>query len=187
MNRFTILDRRIFLTAGAALGASALCGSAARALTPIPVYLGVEFIAVTIQYATREQELNVLLPEYRVIEPPLIDHIQQGVMPASHVINVVQDERAPSDHASIRRILWATVRTDLASSPFAGAPNELIGVTSLLLRNRYSVGDADFAYVPTPMTIFGARKDKAAFEIALIEAAKRQIDANLIGPVLQAN
>lgn len=37
------------------------------------------------------------------------------------------------------------------------------------------------------MTIFGVRKDKAAFEIALIEAAKRQIDANLIAPVLQAN
>ena len=188
MDRFASLARRAFLTAGSALGASALCAPAARALTPVPVYLGVECIAITIQYATLERELSALLPEYEVIEPPLIDHIQRGVMPASHAISVVQDERAPADDAAIRRVLHATVRTDLAPSPFGNSANEVVGVASLYLRKRRSGnGEADFAYVPTPMTIFGAPKDKAAFEIALIDAAKRQLDANLIAPVLFAN
>jgi hypothetical protein len=183
MSCFMSLDRRAFLTAGAALGTSALCGSAARASTPIAVYLNVELIAVDHKPVSGEQELYSLLPEPDAFEQRLIDHIQHGI----GFIRVIPRDQAPFDQPVISRVLFATVRADLASSPFGRTPSELVGVTSLFLRKRLGNGDVDYTYVPTPMTIFGTLKDKAALEVALIDAAKQQIDANLIVPVLQAN
>ena len=124
MSRFTRLERRLFLTAGAALGATALCGSAARALTPRPVYLNVELIAVDNHPVSGEQELYSLLPERNAFEQRLIDHIQHGI----GSIPVTQRNQALFDRSIIDRVLFATVRTDLASSPFSGAANEMVGV-----------------------------------------------------------